>query len=73
MSSEPERTCDCGTFLKRNMAEKYDIEVNASPWRPGMVMPAGFGDFNMRCPHGVQWHMEPTTEQRLQWAKDKVL
>lgn len=70
--SSADLPCNCGSFLKRQMAEKYDVDANVSPWRPGMVMPPGFDEFGMRCPHGVKWHMEPTSEQRLHWNETRT-
>lgn len=41
--------------------------THVPPLVPPMYEPLG-----MRCPHGVLWHMEPTSEQIAQWAKDGV-
>ena len=29
-------------------------------------------DLGMTCPHGVTWHMEPTSEQIAEWVRDGV-
>ena len=63
--------CGCDRYLIEQMAER-GIEVAASPWEPGMEMPGTFVPLNMRCPHGVRWHMEPTTDQMLAWKRDGV-
>lgn len=62
--------CECGAFLKRKFTEA-GIDANVSPWHAGIV-PTAFEPLNMRCPHGVQWHAEPTSDQRVQWARDGV-
>ena len=31
-----------------------------------------YEDMNMRCPHGVLWHMQPTSEQIAEWVKDGI-
>lgn len=64
-------SCNCRQFLIDHMAAQ-GIEVNASPWRPGMEMPGTYEPLNMRCPHGVKWHMEPTTDQIAAWTRDGV-
>lgn len=62
--------CECGRYLKQ-LAAEHDTEVNASPWHDG-IKPTAFEEFGMRCPHGVKWHLEPTAEQKLKWARDGV-
>lgn len=63
-------SCGCGVDLKQRFAA-FDVEVNVSPWRPGLTA-APFADLTLRCPHGVRWHAEPTSEQRLRWAEERV-
>lgn len=36
------------------------------------IVPSGYLPLAMRCPHGVLWHMEPTSEQIAEWARDGV-
>lgn len=61
----------CAQFLKERAAA-LGVDANVSDARPGMAMPTGFVEFNMRCPHGVVMWMEPTAEQRLAWIRDGV-
>jgi hypothetical protein len=52
------------------MAAGRGIEVTVSDYRPGMVMPEGFADIAMECPHGIRMWMEPTIEQRARWIAE---
>jgi hypothetical protein len=58
---------ECRRVLVEGMAA-MDTEVTAT-WAPP-IFPSGYEPLNMRCPHGVLWHMEPTTEQRLRYERE---
>ena len=36
------------------------------------VVKTGYVDLEMVCPHGVVWHMEPTSDQVAEWIRDGV-
>lgn len=36
------------------------------------IIPTLYEDVNLRCPHGVLWHMQPTSEQIAEWVRDGV-
>jgi hypothetical protein len=36
------------------------------------LVESGYVDLQMVCPHGVTWHMEPTSDQIAEWARDGV-
>lgn len=36
------------------------------------LIPPAYEDIRMRCPHGVLWHMAPTSEQIAEWVRDGV-
>jgi hypothetical protein len=38
---------------------------------PPLVKPL-YEELRMTCPHGVTWHMQPTSEQIAEWARDGV-
>jgi hypothetical protein len=63
--------CNCREFLIGKYAE-MGIEVAVSPWTPAII-PTTYEPLNMRCPHGVKWHAEPTTDQQAEWARGGVL
>lgn len=69
--SSSEHSCNCAAVLKAKFRE-MDTEANVSPWTPDLAPIAPFEELGLICPHGVRWHAEPTTEQKLQWAKDGV-
>jgi hypothetical protein len=51
------------------MAER-GCEVNAT-WSPPLF-PTAFEPLDMRCPHGVLWYAEPTTDQLADWVRKGV-
>jgi hypothetical protein len=55
-----------GVFQRLNP----DIEVHVTTVPP--IFGSPYDTLDMRCPHGVIWHMEPTTDQQAQWARDGV-
>ncbi len=34
------------------------------------LVPTGYEPFDMRCPHGVLWFAEPTSEQIARWVEE---
>lgn len=36
------------------------------------IIPTPYADLLLRCPHGVLWHMQPTSEQIAAWAAEGV-
>jgi hypothetical protein len=61
--------CRCRDFLVQKYAE-MGIEVAVSE-RPPVVQTA-YEDLKMRCPHGIRWYAEPTSDQQAAWARDGV-
>ena len=37
------------------------------------VVASGYEDLKLRCPHGVRWYAEPTSDQQMRWAQEGVL
>lgn len=64
--------CDrdgCGALLVRMYRER-GIDANASTVPP--LVDSGYEQLNVRCPHGVLWFVEPTSEQRAAWARERT-
>lgn len=57
----------CRRVLIDGMAA-MDTDVTATWASP--IFQSFYEPLNMRCPHGVLWHMEPTAEQRLRYAQE---
>jgi hypothetical protein len=36
------------------------------------LIDTGYEPLAIRCPHGVMWHAEPTSEQIAEWVRDGV-
>lgn len=36
------------------------------------LIPSLYKEVRMTCPHGVTWHMQPTSEQIAAWVRDGV-
>lgn len=36
------------------------------------LIDTGYEPLAMRCPHGVMWHAEPTSEQIAEWVRGGV-
>lgn len=53
-----------------DMSADLGAEITASTARPLVVGLYGINGF--RCPHGVEYWIEPTGEQIAQWAADGV-
>lgn len=47
-----------------------EIEAHVTHVPP--LIASGYEPLAMRCPHGVLWHMEPTSEQIAKWAEAGV-
>lgn len=73
----PERTCptdalgrsECAQTLAANSAA-LGAEVHVSTLPPLVAGPYETAGF--RCPHGVNYWIEPTGEQIARWVKDGV-
>jgi hypothetical protein len=59
----------CSDYLKQEMAAK-GVEVTVSTAPPIVAGP--YEEACFTCPHGTTYWMEPTSEQRLAWAKAGV-
>lgn len=60
----------CRKFLIDHYAA-MGIEVAVSDLPPIVSTP--YEPLNLRCPHGVKWYAEPTSDQQAAWARDGVL
>lgn len=52
------------------MAGVEEIEAHVTHVPP--LVSSGYDLLAMRCPHGVLWYAEPTSEQIAKWAKAGV-
>lgn len=68
-SAKPPCADECRAVLLTHYAE-VGVEANVS-WEPPTFAPA-YEPLNMRCPHGVLWYAEPTTEQVADFVRDGV-
>lgn len=59
----------CREVLRKGMADRA-IEVTVST-EPHLI-PTGYDQGSFVCPHGTRFYMEPTSEQRAEWARDGV-
>jgi hypothetical protein len=67
--TRPANHAECRTYLRDGMAQRgIDITVSTEP--PIIKTPYVADPFT--CPHGTRYWIEPTSEQRAQWAKDGV-
>jgi hypothetical protein len=57
---------ECRTFLVQQMAA-MGVEAVASPASP--IIPPAYGATSFICPHGVEYWLEPTSDQIAAWAK----
>lgn len=71
MSEFPAPACvdECRPFLLSKFRE-LSIEANVSHLPP--LVASGYDQLDMRCPHGVLWYAEPTSEQISKWAEAGV-
>jgi hypothetical protein len=73
-SSEPTCASECKTVIREEFAEVCRIHgVPVPDCHITHVPPLGeplYLDLRMRCPHGVVWHMQPTSEQMADWARE---
>lgn len=65
----------CAEFLLKQFAaigeEKgYGCEVTVSTAAP--LVAGGYQEAGYECPHGVVYYVEPTSDQILRWAREKV-
>lgn len=67
--SAPACEKECGAFVRKAIA---DLGADAIVSHLPPLIPSGYAQLEMRCPHGVLWYTEPTSEQIAQWAKDGV-
>jgi hypothetical protein len=63
--------CDdeCGRFIRDHFSDG-GIEVTVSHLPP--LVPGRYEPLGMRCPHGILWHCEPTSDQQAAWARAGV-
>jgi hypothetical protein len=60
---------ECGAIMRRFFAG-VGIEATVSHLRPLVLTP--YAQPGIRCPHGVVWFGEPTSDQIAAWARDGV-
>lgn len=62
---------ECAEFLRSTMAAgtsaQAGCEITVSTARPIIVGPYGVNGYT--CPHGVEYWIEPTSEQIAKWAE----
>ena len=62
---------ECTGIVKDVMSSKgADVTVSTAP--PLITNAYTVPGSAITCPHGVDYYMEPTSEQIAQWAKDSV-
>ena len=66
---KPTNHADCPAFLRDGMA-RLGCEVTVSTLPP--VVRNDYDQGSFTCPHGVEFFMEPTSEQIYEWARDGV-
>ena len=59
----------CPDALRQGMAD-MGIEIIVSTAHPLIRTPYTIDPYT--CPHGIDYWIEPTSEQRAQWARDGV-
>ena len=60
---------ECAAFLKQGMRDLgCDVTVSTEP----PLVDTGYEQFECICPHGTAYWLEPTSEQRAEWARDGV-
>lgn len=57
---------ECATVVRDGLAER-GIEAHVT-WVPPLI-PSDYESLDMRCPHGVLWFTEPTSEQIARWVE----
>lgn len=66
---------ECAEFLRARLAAGTDThpgcEATVSPARPLVASPYGVN--SLVCPHGVEYWLEPTSEQIADWAARGVV
>lgn len=67
--SEPACAAECAELLRRLLK---DLGADAHVTHVPPILPPRYKAFAMRCPHGVVWHAEPTSEQEAAWVRDGV-
>lgn len=63
------KLCGCDKEVRDRLAE-MGVEAHVTSEPP--VIPSPYEDLGMRCPHGVRWYAEPTSEQIAKWADEGV-
>jgi hypothetical protein len=70
MPADP-RTCGDGCAeVLRAVFRDQGVEAHVTSTPPLIQSP--YKELAMRCPHGVKWYAEPTSEQIAAWAKAGV-
>lgn len=60
----------CARTIVDLSAATQDTEITASTARPLVASP--YGENSIFCPHGVEYWIEPTSEQITAWNRDQV-
>lgn len=55
-------------MLLEQMFSEQGIDAHVTHIPP--LAPPAYEPLDMRCPHGVLWYTEPTSEQRAKWAAE---
>lgn len=63
-------TCSCGDTIR---ARQRELGIDATVSHLPPLVPTPYQPYIATCPHGVPWYSEPTSEQRMTWARDGVL
>jgi hypothetical protein len=73
-ATAPKCASECVAVLRQEWAracERSGMPVaEAHITHVAPLIPTLYMDLQMRCPHGVLWHMQPTSEQIAEWVKE---
>jgi len=74
MSTTPACADECKAVLVAMYAEACERAgvpvADAHITHVAPLIPTLYEDLHMVCPHGVLWHMQPTSEQIAEWVRD---
>lgn len=66
MSGETE---SCPAACLEDVRERFVLQgIDAHVTTVPPLIPTGFEELGLTCPHGVRLYAEPTSEQRVAWA-----
>ena len=60
---------ECAALVRGGLAE-HGVDANVTSIPP--IFESPYEQLGMRCPHGVLWYTEPTTQQQARWIEDGV-